>query len=107
MQFELIDELLLKAHSLKHTLSANGVIKLQKSQQEGTEPLSLEAAASPSDCKPAWQFSRTVTSGQSLLRGQKNPRPDSWEHVDKGIRHLRGASSISGHDDSIFQDQTV
>lgn len=51
--FELIDELLSKAHSLTHTLSADGVIKLHKTQQEETEPLSLEAVASLSDRGPS------------------------------------------------------
>lgn len=62
--FELIDELLSKAHSLKHTLSADGVIKLQKSQQEGMELQSLEAVASHRGCGTslaAWQSSELRT----------------------------------------------
>ena len=42
MQF-LTDELLSKAHSLKHTFTADGVIKSQKPQQQRGETLSLEA----------------------------------------------------------------
>lgn len=101
--FKLIDELLLKAHSLKHTVSTDGVIKLQTSQQRGMELLSLEAAGSQCLQNPLHGF----PEGCLPERGQKSPWSDSQDHLDKRLQHLWGSSSTSGHDGSTFQNSIV
>lgn len=54
----------MKAHSLKHTFTTDGVMKLQKPQQEGVESLSLGGSYI------AWWNRAWATLLKTLCRGK-------------------------------------